>query len=83
MFLTVILYVTYKIIYLLDSDPVAHSRYYHALNEFTAMEMFKETCSTGTLTGYSNPSVLEISVLGVKEEGGSRNWEIVRTEREG
>ncbi|MAG59322.1 hypothetical protein CMO96_00840 [Candidatus Woesebacteria bacterium] len=46
-----------------DNHYVKHSRYYHAKDENTAKEMFKETCSAGTLTGYAHPKITEVVLL--------------------
>jgi hypothetical protein len=44
---------TYKVDYLLENKKsITHSsRYYKALNPETAIEMFKATCDSGSLTG--------------------------------
>tara|TARA_B100000085_G_C18522101_1_gene504117 strand:+ start:345 stop:542 length:198 start_codon:yes stop_codon:yes gene_type:complete len=44
---------TYKIDYLLKGkkQKINHCRYYKALNPETAVEMFKATCDSGSLTG--------------------------------
>lgn len=41
----------FKIKYKIKSDSKAHSRFYHALDKDTAVSMFKETVSCGSLIG--------------------------------
>lgn len=52
----------YKIRYELAEDEAKHSRFYRALSETTALDMFKETVNNGSLTGY-DPKNIEVETL--------------------
>ncbi len=55
--------ITYSIDDLSSSDKkIIHTRYYHALNKSSALEMFKETCSHGSLKGYA-PTIVKIKKI--------------------
>ena len=63
----------FKIKYKLKSYSEPHSRYYTALNPLTALEMFKETCTAGTLSGY-NPQVLGVFSLRKGDSPREKHW---------
>ena len=62
----------YKIEYTLNKGGknIRNSRFYHALDPVTAQEMFKQTCSEGSLTGED----VELKAVYKQKRG---NWEKV------
>ena len=52
----------YKIQYQLESGDKKHTRYYKALSESTALDMFKETVIEGSLVGENPANVRAIKL---------------------